>query len=83
MDAPPATQPNEEPAPFYVYAPSDIRPRQTREAELCAKASRFDWVYTGGTVVGLLGSIYVNISILKQTEEPGVRLLGPKAIGLF
>lgn len=86
MDAPPATQPTqriEEPAPFYVYAPSDIRPRQTREADLCAKASQFDWVYTGGAMLGLIGSIYVNISHLKQAEEPGVRLIGPGAVGLF
>ena len=69
--------------PAYVYAPSDYRPRQPREIELCAKASRFDWQYTGTMLVGVLGSEYVSIGVLKQNEKPGLRLIGPGLIGFF
>jgi hypothetical protein len=66
----------------YVYAATDLRPRQTREIELCAKASEFDWQYTGAWALALAGSIYVNIDRLKHTGEPGVRLIGPALVGL-
>lgn len=80
MAAPPA-QPPEQPKHAYVYAATDIRPRQTREIELCERASRFDWQYTGAFVLGFAGSIYLNINHLKHTREPGVRLIGPGLIG--
>jgi hypothetical protein len=79
--APPHIAPHDPPP--YVYAPSDIGPRQTREIELCAKASQFDWLYTGGAAAGTIGSILLNTKVLKQQEEPGVRLMGPGFIGLF
>jgi hypothetical protein len=67
--------------PAYVYAAGDIRPRQPREIELCAKASSFDWLYTGTFATGVGVGIWVNTQILKQNGEPGLRLLGPAGIG--
>lgn len=74
-------QPRDPPA--YVYAATDIRPRQPREIELCAKASDFDWLYTGTMALGLVGSQYANLGYLKQSEQPGVRLIGPGLVGFF
>src|SRR5687767_1926539 len=65
----------------YVYAASDIRPRQTKEIELCEKASHFDWQYTGAFTLGFLASIYANIGHLKHSSEPGIRLIGPGLVG--
>lgn len=70
----------DEPAP-YVYAATDLRPRQPREIELCAKASQFDWQYTGAFLLGFVASVYVNIDRLKHSGEPGVRLIGPGLVG--
>ncbi len=80
MDAPPALPPAPDEAP-YVYAANDIRPRQTREIELCEKASHFDWQYAGAFALGFAGSIYLNIDHLKETSTPALRLLGPAAVG--
>ena len=66
-----------------MYAASDFRPRQSREIELCKKAADFDWMYSGTMALGVFGSEYLNLAVLKPQEEPGVRLLGPAAIGLF
>ena len=77
MQALPSTEPG------YVYAASDYRPRQTREIELCTKASSFDWQYTGAMFLGFVGSEYVSIGQLKFSETGGVRLIGPGLIGLF
>ncbi|MCL2777506.1 MAG: hypothetical protein FWD73_05840 [Polyangiaceae bacterium] len=86
MDAspapPPSAVPQQEP-PAYVYAATDIRPRQSREIELCAQAAEFDWRYTGAIALGLGVSEYLNLAILKQSGQPGVRLLGPGMIGFF
>ncbi|CAN5924740.1 hypothetical protein BH11MYX4_BH11MYX4_57070 [soil metagenome] len=78
-------EPSENPPdpPAYVYAASDFRPRQSREIELCKRASDFDWMYTGTMVLGLLGAEYLSLAVLKPQEEPGVRLIGPGAIGFF
>jgi hypothetical protein len=65
----------------YVYAATDIRPRQTREIELCEKASHFDWQYTGGFALAFAASIYVNIDRLKHTGHTALRLLGPGLVG--
>lgn len=78
VDADPSLPPP--PAP-YVYAASDIRPRQTKEIELCEKASHFDWMYTGAFALGVAGAMYVNIDRLKHEPEPGVRLIGPALLG--
>lgn len=80
MDAPATLPPSPADAP-YVYAATDIRPRQTREIELCEKASHFDWQYTGAFALGFVGSIYLNIDRLKHTGEPALRLLGPALVG--
>ena len=80
MDAPAALPPAPDQAP-YVYAASDIRPRQTKEIELCEKASHFDWMYTGAFALGFAASVYVNIDRLKHEGEPGLRLLGPGLVG--
>jgi hypothetical protein len=64
-----------------VYAATDIRPRQTREIELCAKASSFDWQYTGAFALGFAASIYLNIDQLKNTDSAATRLLGPGLVG--
>ena len=74
LDAPAALPPSPQEAP-YVYAATDLRPRQTREIELCEKASHFDWQYTGAFALGFGASIYLNIDRLKHTTEPALRLL--------
>lgn len=73
--------PPQEEQPPYVYAATDIRPRQAREIELCEKASHFDWQYTGAFFVGFLGSVYLNIDILKHSGYEGLRMLGPAMVG--
>jgi len=78
---PPHPGPPQDP-PAYVYAAADIRPRQAREIELCAKASEFDWMYTGGAAVSVVTSVLVNAQYLKQQQEPGVRLIAPAWTGL-
>lgn len=69
--------------PAYVYAATDYRPRQAREIELCAKASSFDWLYTGTMLAGVIATEYVNLQTLKPSEQPGLRLLGPGMVGFF
>ena len=76
MDAPAALPPAPDEAP-YVYAATDIRPRQTKEIELCDKASHFDWQYTGAFALGFAASVYLNIDRLKHTGHAALRLLGP------
>lgn len=66
-----------------MYAASDIRPRQPREIALCERASHFDWMYTGTMALGLVASEYISIAQLKQSELPGVRIIGPGLIGFF
>jgi hypothetical protein len=86
VDGPPAlsadaTQAAPPDPPAYVYAPSDYRPRQAREIALCEKASSFDWLYTGTFAAAVVGSEYLSIGVFKQSETPGVRLIGPGLIG--
>jgi hypothetical protein len=82
VDATTPPPPAPEPAPSgYVYAGTDIRPRQAREIELCAEASGFDWKYTGAFAAGVVGSVILETQNLKQQEEPGVRLIGPGLVG--
>jgi hypothetical protein len=69
--------------PAYVYAATDYRPRQPREIELCTKASSFDWMYTGSMALGLVASEYLSIGVLKQSETPGLRVVGPAFVGFF
>jgi hypothetical protein len=79
LDAPATLPPPDQPA--YVYAANDIRPRQTREIELCEKASHFDWQYTGAFLAGSVGAVWLNIDQLKHSTNTGVRLLGPGLVG--
>jgi hypothetical protein len=69
--------------PAYVYAATDSRPRQPREITLCEKASSFDWLYTGTMAAGVVGSTFLSIGPLKQSETPAVRLVGPGVLGFF
>lgn len=80
MDAPATTPASPIDAP-YVYGATDLRPRQTREIELCEEASHFDWQYTGAFALGFASSVYLNIDRLKHTTEPALRLLGPGLVG--
>ncbi len=80
LDASPDLPPSPAEAP-YVYAATDIRPRQSKEIELCEKASHFDWQYSGSALLGFLGAVYLNVGYLKQLGEPGVRLVGPGLVG--
>lgn len=80
--SPSTTAPPPEP-PGYVYAATDLRPRQTREMELCRKASDFDWLYTGAMFTGVGASIYLSSTPLKEGDTAPIRLIGPAAVGLF
>lgn len=75
-----AAPPPIEPAP-YAYSATDSAPRQSREIELCERASHFDWQYTGGFLLGLTASLLADIGPLKESGQPGVRLLGPGLVG--
>lgn len=80
LDAAAALPPPPDPAP-YVYGATDLRPRSTREIELCKQASEFDWQYTGAFAVGLITSVYLDINQLKQSGTAALRLLGPGLVG--
>ncbi len=79
LPPPPAPQP-------YVYAASDSRPRQTREIELCERASTTDWVYLSGLGAGLVATIALDTTVFRQIgsfreirgELPGDRLVREK-----
>jgi len=87
LDAPAAAPPPDlgtpsrtEP-PAYVYAATDLRPRQPREIELCEKASHFDWPYASGLAVAFGASVWLNIGTLKHERELGLRMMGPALVG--
>jgi hypothetical protein len=69
--------------PPYVYAATDIRPRQAKEIELCEKASHFDWQYTGAMGLLFAGSEYLNFDRLKQVGPASIRMIGPVTVGFF
>ena len=77
MDTPPPQEPP------YVYAATDIRPRQGKEIELCEKASHFDWQYTGAFAVLYAGSAFFNFNFLAQHGPVGLRMVGPVTQGFF
>lgn len=90
MDAPESAPPaivapgptaNADAEPPYVYAANDIRPRQTKEIELCERASHFAWEYTGAFALGVATSVYLNIGILKHESPTAVRMIGPGLVG--
>jgi hypothetical protein len=78
---PPAVPPADPSA--YVYAAADLGPRQSRERDLCERASHTDWLYIGTTFAGIVGSVAAETQYFKHLETPGVRLMGPSFIGLF
>ncbi len=49
-----------------MYAASDSRPRQSREIELCERASTTDWVYLTGLIGGLVGSVALDTAVFRQ-----------------
>ncbi len=83
MDAlpPSASAPAPPARPPLVVAPSEIEPRTPEETRLCEKASSFDWLYFGGTLVLDVGSVYLDAFQLKESEQPGVRMIGPGLVG--
>lgn len=83
MDQPPTPPAIVQEEPPYVYAATDIRPRQPKEIELCEKASHFDWQYTGAMALLFGGSVYLNIDQLKQRGPAAVRMIGPMTQGFF
>lgn len=67
--------------PPYVYAATDIRPRQAKEIELCKQASHFDWMYAGTFAAAFAGSVYLNVGHLKNMGPATVRFIGPSLVG--
>ena len=65
----------------YVYAATDIRPRQAKEIELCDAASTFDWEYTGAFALAYGAATYLDIGPMKQSDTLAVRLSGPALVG--
>lgn len=76
MDAPIA-----DPPALVAPAAADLAPRAGRERELCEKASGPDWLYSAALLVLDAGAIWFDNAI-KLQDKPGVRLLGPSAVGL-
>jgi hypothetical protein len=79
MDTPPLPPP----PPAYTAGATDIYPRGPREQELCAKASRPDWLYMGGLLALDVAAIGVgSSSIVKFADEEWERFTGPLMIGV-
>jgi hypothetical protein len=78
VDAPPPSPP---PA-LVAAAPGDVAPRSAREAELCARASRPDWLYLGA--LGALDVLAIGGGAALNLKESGnvVSLVWPLAIGV-
>jgi hypothetical protein len=78
LDSLPPPQPT-----TYVYAPGDIYPRGTHEAELCEKASHTDWLYMAGLLALDGGAIYGgSTAAVKYSSSLVIRLSGPAMIGV-
>ena len=72
-----------DPPSLSVSAPGDIYPRGSRERELCAAASRPDWLYLGGLAVLDAGAIWFDSwETTKYSGSLAVRISGPAAVGL-
>lgn len=76
MDTPPA-----DPPALVAPAATDLAPHAGRERELCERASSPDWLYSAALLVLDVGAIWFDNDI-KYEGQPGVRLLGPSAVGL-
>jgi len=67
----------------HAYAPGDIYPVGQREKDLCASASRTDWLYLGGLLALDVGAIWVGSSgTIKFSNSVPLRFSGPAMIGL-
>jgi hypothetical protein len=82
MDGLPPSPPAEvRPAPAtYVYAATDVRARTEREIELCDRAGSVDWLYISGALALNVGAGFLDAPVLKE-RSPGLRMLGPVAVG--
>lgn len=68
---------------MLAAAPTDIRPRNHREQELCAQASHPDWLYLGGLLaVGTAGIAYGSWTPMRDSPQLGVRMISPAVVGL-
>lgn len=66
-----------------VYAPADVAPRGQREAELCDRASRTDWLYLGALLALDVGGILVEAQgSLQNSDTTALHFVGPVALGL-
>ena len=81
---PPAPPPPAVVAPAAALsAPGDISPRGRREEELCATASRPDWLYLGALVVLDVGAIaFGSNGSVKYSDNFFLRYGAPLGIGL-
>jgi hypothetical protein len=81
LDAP---LPSPAPAPVYAVAPGDIYPRSSREEELCAKASRPDYLYLGGLVaVDVAATWFGTYYNVKYSDSVALRaIVSPGVIGV-
>lgn len=79
--APAVTAPPELPRRVsYPPAPGDIYPRDARERELCARASRPDWLYLGGLALLDAGAIaFASNGTVKYSEDAGSGIGAPAA----
>jgi hypothetical protein len=89
LDTLPPAPPAQPPAAVAVVstpalsAPGDISPRGRREEELCATASRPDWLYLGALVVLDVGAIgFGSNGAVKYSDNFFLRYGAPFAIGL-
>jgi|CZKU01.1.fsa_nt_gi hypothetical protein len=63
-------------------APGDIYPRDSREHDLCARASHPDWFYLGGLALLDVGTVWASTTItLKYSPNLLLRSTGPLMIG--
>jgi len=82
--APPPSPPAIVAPPTFAYGATDFAPITAEEKDLCDTASRTDWLYLSGLVALDVASIYLDAVGLnnKGNGEPGIRMLGPAAVGL-
>jgi hypothetical protein len=67
----------------HIYAAGDIYPLGPREAELCSKASRADWLYLAALAALDTVGIWVGSSAsIKFSSSEALRMSGPAMIGL-
>jgi hypothetical protein len=71
------------PPPPPIVAPGEIYPRNSREEDLCKKASHPDWVYLGGLLALDVAGIWAGSSFdIKYSDSIPIRMTGPVMIGV-